>query len=262
MSKMILRFARSLSRGALAVLFSQLVLSGAALAQIQFTTFAAIQAEPDAVNIIIDDALPNSVPVNAQPIGPSTPTAFTDIGIGLVSTGQVGDWTSAQVTSDFYLNGTGVGPRGESITTDIEWTFVNPNAPAFDATVDKIGFQFGSTDANTVRVDVYDKDDVLLGGLTLPAVNATSNIAIEISPGETRQIGRLRFHSLIPGDLYVLGSFTLDPLTTTDIVLSGFVADQPVPLPATLVLMMVGLLALSRQKSKDSRSRLPKQLKA
>ncbi len=262
MSKIYLRFPGMVGRGGLALLLSQLVFTGTALAQIQFTTFGAIQGQADAVNIIIDDALPNSIPVNADPIGPSTPTAFTDIGIGLVSTGQVGDWTSGQVTSDFYLNGTTTGPRGESITSDIEWTFVNPSAPALDATVDKIGFQFGSTNANTVRVDVFDKDDVLLGGFTLPAVVNTSNIAIEISPGETRQIGRLRFHSLNPGDLYVLGSFTLDPLTTTDIVLSGFVADQPVPLPATLFLMLTGLMVLFKQKSKGDQSKPSERLNA
>lgn len=261
MSNMVARFVSSFSVGRLVLLPSLLLIAGqAAAGPLQLTTFAAVEAEVDAIDIIIDDAIPNSGPVNNQPIqNPVSSSAFTDIGIGLVSTGQVGDWTSSQVTSDFYANGTATGPVGETIAPDFEWNFVNPSAPSFDATVEKIGFHFGSTNANTVRVEFYDKDDVFMDALTLGAVTQTSNVAVEVKPGETVSIGRVRFFSLIPGDTYVVGSFTLDPLTTTDIVISGFVADQPVPLPATLLLMMTGLLVLSRQKCNTNESALSRQ---
>lgn len=264
MSHSITNLVGLLSAGRLLLFPVLLALAGqGAAGPLQLTTFAAIEAEADAIDIIIDDAIPNSVPVNNTPIqNPVSSTAFTDIGIGLVSTGQVGDWTSSQVTSDFYANGTATGPIGESISPDIEWNFVNPSAPAFDATVDKIGFHFGSTNANTVRVEFFDKDDVFMDALTLPAEAATSNIAVEVKPGETVAIGKVRFFSLIPGDTYVVGSFSLDPLTTTDIVISGFVADQPVPLPATLLLMMTGLVMLAKKKSGDARANLEDNMEA
>lgn len=239
--------------------FSGLVAAG----PLQIVSFASVEGQVDAIDIIIDDAIPNSVPVNNAPIqNPVSPTAFTDIGIGLTATGQVGDWTSSQVTSDFYANGTTTGLGGETTLTEINWDFVNPNAPSFNASVQKLGFHFGSTKAGTVRVEFYDNNDNLIDGLTLGEEFNTANIGVEVKPGETTEISRVRFYSLTPGDTYVLGSFTLDPLTTTDIVLSGFVADQPVSLPATMLLLLTGLLVLSRQKRRADTDEIPEGLTA
>ena len=165
---------------------------------IAVVSFDSVATAPLATQLKIDDALPNSAPVNGQTIGTIPGAAFTNIGIGLVSDGDYGDYTSAQVTSDIV-----------SFGNPITWTFVDSANPALPATVSQLAFRYGSVD-DTVTVTFLDINGVVIDTAILPPVVATASIGFSAS---TSIIHSVQF-TQNGGDIWVLGSFTEDPQLT------------------------------------------------
>lgn len=172
---------------------------------ISIVSFNSVAADALAIQVKIDDPLPNSIPVNNEFIGTVSSTAFTSMGVGLISDGEYGDFTSSQVTSDII-----------SFGSPITWTFVDPGNPAAAATVSQLAIRYGSVD-DTVTATFFDISGNIIGTAILPPVVATESIGFSAGASVIHSVQFTQNGS----DGWVLGSFTEDS-QSTDISFTGF----------------------------------------